>query len=178
VKTTQPYTMALPKGRTNNPHGRPAGSPNIVTREIRPIIRDFVQGEIENLDKIVKSLEPRDRAALLVKLLDYIIPKADSSVEKLGSIHNQNQSESSEHLREYYKRIRGETDEQLQAREEELTKMLEEVNAMKELYWQYKNLTNTSQDKVKSILLNGPKSKEVYHLLTSPMTSQSDIPNE
>lgn len=68
--------MAPRKGKTNNPHGRPKGVPNKVTKEIRPLIRDFIRGEMENIDKLVVQLDPKDRITLILKLLEFIIPQA------------------------------------------------------------------------------------------------------
>ena len=42
--------MGLPKKRTNNPKGRPAGSENKITGELRERIKNFLEGNFEILE--------------------------------------------------------------------------------------------------------------------------------
>ena len=67
--------MGLQKGHTNNLNGRPKGSSNKVTRQVREVLADIVEEELNNLPEILKSLEPRDRAKLLIGFLTYVAPR-------------------------------------------------------------------------------------------------------
>lgn len=67
------------KGQTNNPHGRPKGVPNKMTREIRSSLKDSLLGHIESLDRLLLELEPRDRVDALAKLLIFVIPRLGDS---------------------------------------------------------------------------------------------------
>jgi len=66
------------KGTTNNPAGRPVGSPNKVTKQVRESLQEALSGEIEKIGKLLESLEPKDRLEIIVKLLQYILPKLES----------------------------------------------------------------------------------------------------
>lgn len=68
----------LPKGRTNNPYGRPKGSHNIVTYDIKKAIAKkvaspaFVKGLFDDIDEV----EDKDkRAKLKVELVKLFIPR-------------------------------------------------------------------------------------------------------
>lgn len=71
--------MGLPKGRTNNPNGRPQGSSNKVTTDLRNFIQDILNMNAEKIQSDIESLEPRDRLKFLVSLLPYIVPKPQST---------------------------------------------------------------------------------------------------
>jgi len=67
--------MGLTKGKTNNPAGRPPGSPNKVTKEVRDILKDFVNENFEKVKKDFATLPAKDRVKIFVDLLQYVIPK-------------------------------------------------------------------------------------------------------
>ena len=66
--------MAQKKGQTGNPNGRPKGSPNKATKDLRTWINGFVQSQTEQIQKDWKQLEPKDRIILFEKLLKYSLP--------------------------------------------------------------------------------------------------------
>ena len=65
----------MEKKKTNNPNGRPKGTPNRVTTELRVKISEFLEKNFETIETDFEKLEPRERAQLYVKLIEYVIPK-------------------------------------------------------------------------------------------------------
>jgi hypothetical protein len=54
---------------------RAKGTPNKVTREVRDVLKDIVNGELEGLPKRLAKLPDVDRVTVLMKLLAFIVPK-------------------------------------------------------------------------------------------------------
>jgi len=77
----------MPKGHTNNPHGRKKGVPNKSTTELRTLLIAAFEGEIENIPSTMKLLEPEKRLEILSKFIGYILPKPievqESTVESI-----------------------------------------------------------------------------------------------
>lgn len=67
--------MGLPKGTTNNRRGRPKGSQNKVNKELRILVKEFLQMKMGDLDSLFDELQPRDKAKFLTELLSYSMPK-------------------------------------------------------------------------------------------------------
>ena len=76
--------MGLRKGNTNNPNGRPKGKPNRSTEELRKVLHNFIDTNIEMLQADFDSLEPKDRLNYLEKLLAHVLPKPITSLEQLS----------------------------------------------------------------------------------------------
>lgn len=70
--------MGLPKGKTNNPDGRPAGSLNKTTKELRETLKSVLSDEIEKIPETLQQLDPKEKLEIVVKLLPYIVPKMQS----------------------------------------------------------------------------------------------------
>ena len=71
--------MGQKKGQTGNPNGRPAGSPNRVTKEIRQWIYDIIQENTVVLETDLKKLEPKERWQIISGLLPYIVNKVEKN---------------------------------------------------------------------------------------------------
>jgi len=54
--------------------GRPKGTPNRVTAELRDWISFFIHDNKEKIQEDFNSLNPRDRVVLFEKLLKYALP--------------------------------------------------------------------------------------------------------
>ena len=67
--------MAQKKGQTGNPNGRPKGSPNKTSAEIRNLFQTLIQNNIEHLQSDFDSLEPKERINSIIKLSEFILPK-------------------------------------------------------------------------------------------------------
>lgn len=63
------------KGRTNNPNGRPKGTANKATTELRQWIKNLLDDNREQLIKDFKKLDPADRWRVTEKLIQYVTPK-------------------------------------------------------------------------------------------------------
>ena len=71
--------MGLEKGRTNNPYGRPAGSKNKATAEIRELLTGFISDNWDNMLEDFNKLEPKERLAFYEKILQYTLPRLQAT---------------------------------------------------------------------------------------------------
>lgn len=67
--------MGLKKGQTNNPNGRPKGSKNRTTQDLRERISDFIGDEWERVMRDFKRLPLPERMRFFERLLGYVLPK-------------------------------------------------------------------------------------------------------
>jgi hypothetical protein len=67
--------MAFKKGQSGNPSGKPKGTINKTTKEIRETITRIVSNNIETIQKDLDELSPKDRLILLIDLIQYVTPK-------------------------------------------------------------------------------------------------------
>lgn len=61
-----------------NLNGRPAGSANVKTAEIRDTFNTLIKNNIEGIQKDLDSLEPKDRIMLLIQMTKFILPTLKS----------------------------------------------------------------------------------------------------
>lgn len=62
------------KGSSGNPNGRPKGSKNKKTESIRETFIDFVQANLDRLQKDFDSLEAKDRFKYLFDMTRFFLP--------------------------------------------------------------------------------------------------------
>ena len=65
--------------------GRQKGTPNRLTKELRTILKNVLYNELENIEQLLESLEPKERVELVIKLIPFILPKVD----KIGHTYNE-----------------------------------------------------------------------------------------
>ena len=65
----------MPKGKTNNPNGRPKGTPNRITQDVRAWLSAVIDKNRKHMERDLKALEPKDRLQMIEKLMQYVIPK-------------------------------------------------------------------------------------------------------
>jgi hypothetical protein len=70
--------MAFKKGKSGNPAGRPVGTANKVSQEIRIRVNTFLQDNFELIQNDFMELEPRDRIRFYIDLLQFGLPKLKS----------------------------------------------------------------------------------------------------
>lgn len=55
--------------------GRSKGTPNAVTRDLREVVRELVEGNVGRIREDLEALEPRERVAAWLKLTEFVLPK-------------------------------------------------------------------------------------------------------
>jgi len=65
----------MEKGKTNNPNGRPKGTPNKSTGEMRAKIQKLIDTTWRGVLKDIQKMKPRDRIDMIIRLLPYVTPK-------------------------------------------------------------------------------------------------------
>lgn len=89
----KPRKRGLPKGRTNNPGGRPPGKPNKITADVREAIFKFVHKNAAGVQKDFNRLEdPKDRLNFWKDMVAYIVPKmqlmkSETKITSTGAEH-------------------------------------------------------------------------------------------
>ena len=66
--------MAQRKGQTGNPNGRPVGSPNKTTAEIRKAFQLLVSNNIDTLQADLDSMKPTERVKAMLELMKFVLP--------------------------------------------------------------------------------------------------------
>ena len=56
--------------------GREKGTPNKITADLREMIKQLVEENIEQIREDLATLEPLERLKFLEKLMSYVVPKA------------------------------------------------------------------------------------------------------
>ncbi|WP_372751609.1 hypothetical protein [Labilibaculum sp.] len=62
--------------------GRKKGTLNKQTAKIKEVVYSVVTNNIDQLQSDIDLLEPKDRINVMLKLLDYVIPKKKPEIEE------------------------------------------------------------------------------------------------
>lgn len=71
------------KGHTNNPNGRPKGTKNKITTEVREWLKNLLDNNREQIEKDFKAVDAKTRLFLFEKFLQYTTPKMQSIDAKI-----------------------------------------------------------------------------------------------
>ena len=58
--------------------GRKAGTCNVLTKEMRSILKSIISKELKLLPGTIEKMEPEKRLGILLKLLPYVLPKVEA----------------------------------------------------------------------------------------------------
>ena len=64
--------------------GRQKGTKNVLTMEMRDILKSVIQSELESLPETFKNLVPEKKIEILIKLLPYVLPKCEAEKFDIG----------------------------------------------------------------------------------------------
>ena len=62
-------------GTSGNKAGRPKGSTNILTKQLKDKLKILIDTELDALPELLAGLEPDKRLDIIIKLLAYSVPK-------------------------------------------------------------------------------------------------------
>ena len=99
--------MAPKKGTTNNPNGRPKGSPNKVSQDYRAAVDKLFNDHWPTLKTDIPKLSSKDRVAFFEKMLSYVMPKNTNINAQVRNI-NYDVPLTDEEVRQYAKALEDE----------------------------------------------------------------------
>ena len=62
----------------NRPKGRPTGTPNLISSNVKKIIAEIVENNLQTLQAELDQMKPTDKAKIIISLLEHISPKLRS----------------------------------------------------------------------------------------------------
>ncbi|MGB4013647.1 MAG: DUF5681 domain-containing protein [Bacteroidales bacterium] len=75
--------MAFVKGQSGNPAGRPKGSKNKVTKDVKEWLLELFYNHASTLDIDLKAMTPRERWDVITKILPFIVPRLQAMQAKI-----------------------------------------------------------------------------------------------
>lgn len=67
--------MVFKKGKPKT-GGREVGTPNKVTKTLRERVKELVESRFDSLEESLNYLEPKEQIVVLMKLMEFVLPKA------------------------------------------------------------------------------------------------------
>jgi len=56
----------------------------IITKDLRELLKETLQEEIENLPTYLQSLNEKDRLNIIIKLMAFVFPKIETAPSTIG----------------------------------------------------------------------------------------------
>ncbi len=78
--------------------GRVKGTPNKISAELKTVLSEVIEKEVEKLPSYLLQLPIKDRLEVVAKLLPYVLPKAENYPNELHVIHSQKTLENVRNL--------------------------------------------------------------------------------
>lgn len=75
--------MKYKKGESGNPAGRKKGKANRTTDELRSLLQNFIDANIETLQADFDQLEAKERLTYIERLLKHVLPAPMGELERL-----------------------------------------------------------------------------------------------
>jgi hypothetical protein len=76
------------KGASGNKYGRPKGSKNRSTSEIKTAFQNLLDANVIQMESDLKKLSPKDRINVLLKLSEFVLPKMKNTESDLKETDN------------------------------------------------------------------------------------------
>ena len=92
------------KGKTNNPAGRPKGTPNRITGDLRDRLAGFINSQWPTVERDLKKVSPAERLRFFERLLPYVVPRLQTLEYKTEGEHALNNL-TPEQIEELYNRL-------------------------------------------------------------------------
>jgi len=64
--------------------GRVQGTPNVLTKELREILKGIISKEIETIPATLEKLPPEKRLEIVLKLMPFVLPKVETVPMQTG----------------------------------------------------------------------------------------------
>ena len=62
----------------NRPKGRPTGTPNYISSNVKKMIAEIVENNLHTLQFELDQMKPTDKAKIIISLLEHVSPKLRS----------------------------------------------------------------------------------------------------
>ena len=59
--------------------GRTKGTPNLLTKELRTLLKDILYDELDKTQEYLEQIEPKERLEIIIKLMPYVFPKVQNT---------------------------------------------------------------------------------------------------
>ncbi|MBN8677868.1 MAG: hypothetical protein J0M29_06560 [Chitinophagales bacterium] len=69
--------MPFEKGKIKT-GGRKPGSTNLIGKDLRGRVLEIVERNLSGLEGVLEQMEPKDRVAVILKMMEFVLPKGGS----------------------------------------------------------------------------------------------------